>query len=672
MIISGNKFIDSDWFQSIGIYIKDAGALTEIQNNNSFADLRTSIDLFGGQRAVIRISGSDFTNSRPYSNNDGFKAIKILNHPTSSVSINQDNDFDFVYGTGIEIVGGLSYMNISQNNFIISGEDFRSITLDGIKKPSFVSENNFDVRASMRTGVITVNNCAMIEFKDNIMFDGPSVSGAVGYDVSGSNKCLFRNNQVLFPGKGFQISGGQASQNNYCCNTATNQPFQYSFTYYGANLNTSMRQNTLRRLDLDGDIGRQLNASNLWTLTGSNARLGNATFDKATLNLFTIDPVVINSTPTSFTPAAIAGDWFDPNGTSTTCATTPTCGLQPFFTGPLNPDLTLSGPYTPTETPPTGDSAELLNSIKDYLQLGSSTDDAELITYWNAAGLLENWVTLVGPEFWNENKDSVSIDSIVREWNIVERAKDHIFTPDISLQADGSEAMSDILNTSTQISDLPTYELGFIPPVVYNIYEQMASSTIKYHQVTTIMGGTAAANAGALLEQMATLPASKSFLTDRKKVWAVELKVISTGVSSITSAEWEEVRTIAQKCPLTTGKAVFEAQSLLKIIGEYYSSDIPTDCETPKLRSIEKSTKVGQLFIHPNPGDGLFTIELPSDLRIDQIMISDISGRCVKQINVENRRNLIVDLCSQSPGVYFYKANYGSQHVAQGKMIIIK
>lgn len=134
----------------------------------------------------------------------------------------------------------------------------------------------------------------------------------------------------------------------------------------------------------------------------------------------------------------------------------------------------------------------------------------------------------------------------------------------------------------------------------------------------------------------------------------------------------DEVRTIAQKCPLTSGQAVYEAQRLMKVIGEYYSSDIEVDCTTPKLRSVEVDEQVSQLTIHPNPSDGMFTMELPADKSIDQIIISDVSGRTVTQITVENRKVFTIDLTSQSPGVYFYKANRGNEQIAQGKMIIIK
>lgn len=346
--------------------------------------------------------------------------------------------------------------------------------------------------------------------------------------------------------------------------------------------------------------------------------------------------------------------------------------MFPFFTGPLDPDLTLTGPYTPTITPPSGDCTELLNSVKAFLPLGTSTNDAELITYWNAAGLLENWVTIYGPTFWYDCKDSLTSDSVVNDWIDLERVKDLVLTPDGPLRSDGAAVMTDILNASTQINSFPPIVIGSIPTSVFTAYEQMATATDAYQVVNASMATTAITKAASLLPQVAALPASKSFLVDRKKVWMVELKIIATGLSSVTTAEWDEVRTIAQKCPLTSGQAVYEAQSLMKILGEYYTSDVDVDCVPPKLRSVENAIETSKLNVHPNPSEGLFTFELPKDVQVDKIIITDISGRFVTQINVDNRKIFTINLSDQNPGVYLYKATHGSVKVAQGKMIIIK
>ncbi|MBP6238260.1 MAG: T9SS type A sorting domain-containing protein [Saprospiraceae bacterium] len=667
--IQSAHFEDTDLFSSYGILIESAGPLTDITNQNLFTNLSNSIKLDGGRRAVIRISDNDFFNNRPNPNNIGYKGVWVLNHPASSLRINQQNTFNFIYGTAVEVTTALSYMQISDNDFTISGPDLTPIVLDGIKEASFVDNNDFFVGNGFRGKVMEIKNCQKIEFLSNIMHNGTATASSTGFDVRGSTQCLFRNNQVLFPGQGFLIQGGQASQNNYCCNTA-DQANPQSFTFYGANLKSNLKQNTLRKLQLRGDIGQQLSAGNIWE-PSSIGWLVNGTVDKANFNRFTTT-TASNARPTTITPAAIAPFWFDPTGTATTCATTPTCGLKNFFTGPLDPDLTLAGPYTPTVTPPSGDCFEFLNSIKDFLPLGTSTDDAELITYWNAAGLLENWQIEHGKVFWADCKDSLKGDPVVKEWIDVERVKDLVLISDGPLRSDGAAAMTDILNASAQISALPPLVIGSIPTTVFTAYEQMATATDAYQVVTANMGTSAATKAAALLPQVAALPASKSFLVDRKKVWTVELKIIATGVSSVTAAEWDEVRTIAQKCPLTSGQAVYEAQSLMKVIGKYYSSDIDIDCTTPKLRSIEITQEESEVSIHPNPSNGLFTINWPEDKMIDQIVISDISGRTVTQISVGNKRNVLIDLSSQHPGVYFYKATSGNSQVAQGKLIIIK
>jgi hypothetical protein len=43
---------------------------------------------------------------------------------------------------------------------------------------------------------------------------------------------------------------------------------------------------------------------------------------------------------------------------------------------------------------------------------------------------------------------------------------------------------------------------------------------------------------------------------------------LKTKVNVISQAEWDEIRVIADKCPLTDGQAVYEAMSLLHLLDE--------------------------------------------------------------------------------------------------------
>lgn len=82
------------------------------------------------------------------------------------------------------------------------------------------------------------------------------------------------------------------------------------------------------------------------------------------------------------------------------------------------------------------------------------------------------------------------------------------------------------------------------------------------------------------------------------------MKIVIGGIYALDSVEWNEIREIALKCPVEFGQAVFEAQTLLRSIGEYITSDI--ECQPSIPRTEKQRIVVNKVWVSPNPGTGLF------------------------------------------------------------------
>jgi hypothetical protein len=142
------------------------------------------------------------------------------------------------------------------------------------------------------------------------------------------------------------------------------------------------------------------------------------------------------------------------------------------------------------------------------------------------------------------------------------------------------------------------------------------------------------------------------------------------GLNVISQAEWDEIRVIADKCPLTDGQAVYEAMSLLHLLDE--EVEIHQDCAPGVPRTVLKSTPE-LVKVFPNPGKGLFTFDIPESFDADQCLILDVTGRTIKQFSIQkNVESFQVDLSSVKPGVYLHVFKNDNTFVQQGKMIVIE
>jgi len=61
-----------------------------------------------------------------------------------------------------------------------------------------------------------------------------------------------------------------------------------------------------------------------------------------------------------------------------------------------------------------------------------------------------------------------------------------------------------------------------------------------------------------------------------------------------------------------------------------------------------------QILVYPNPSNGIFTIDLQASVRPCSVLITNITGKTIKQVVIKNSK-FVIDLTNQPVGIYFMK-----------------
>lgn len=95
----------------------------------------------------------------------------------------------------------------------------------------------------------------------------------------------------------------------------------------------------------------------------------------------------------------------------------------------------------------------------------------------------------------------------------------------------------------------------------------------------------------------------------------------------------------------------------------------PFVCPTNSLED-EVLNNAGFLRVYPNPNAGIFTVEGGDSLSLKRVVVFDVSGRLIKDVDLENVNSTTIDLLGASSGLYF--VNIYFNNTVEVKKILVK
>ena len=491
---------------------------------------------------------------------------------------------------------------------------------------------------------------------DNVRVVGNTVNLAnaaladAGISLYGANQCVIQDNDI----SGAGISGAQnegirissSSGNTYCCNTVDNT--RYGVSVIGPSMATDkFRGNTFGNhtagLWLDSPsaiLGSQEHTENCWNGSGGAVWSGATEFEGQQFP-FLVDPGDMACfMPPSVTPAVGWFDDFDNENVSDVCSQA-ACVIEGF--NHESPDIAkiISGEagsgsvYANT----------VLWSLSQYLYgetYGLVTSDTSLQNFLNthdqtSVGDFYSLKTGLSGLYHANSSDIAAmkngLDSLVQQLMELSLLDQEI------LAAPDSLWQGLISNRNAHIDDMQTL-----------------AAAIESYSATVAANRTTAA--AALDAQNNGISVHAVYEQNRKAIYRVLLSYIQRNASHFTSTEQRALELIAQQCPLSGGKAVFDARALLSIARDslvWYDAACNQQqlIQAPENTSSVANTADVRLF--PNPARGEVTVQWGNPLEMEgSLRVYDALGRLQKEIVMESGTSeYSLSLESLEKGLYF-------------------
>jgi hypothetical protein len=191
-------------------------------------------------------------------------------------------------------------------------------------------------------------------------------------------------------------------------------------------------------------------------------------------------------------------------------------------------------------------------------------------------------------------------------------------------------------------------------------------SATNYHNTQT-QGLAVQQNAANLLfNTNQTLNPIPLQAQNEKIVNTIELGNIQTGRAENTPTEIAYLQSVANQCPITGGRAVYQARALLTAQGSTTFYDNNTLCAAQSIAYKTQPTKPKlkpQAGIYPNPASTYVSIVKAQETPIS-ITIFDSMGRTMLQTNPQNT-TLKIDTTTWINGLYFVQIQTEAETTTQ-------
>jgi hypothetical protein len=142
----------------------------------------------------------------------------------------------------------------------------------------------------------------------------------------------------------------------------------------------------------------------------------------------------------------------------------------------------------------------------------------------------------------------------------------------------------------------------------------------------------------------------------------------------ISTADIDRLIEIANKCPIVSGYAVYDAQAMLRLLNPEIEFDWLANCEDPSLRIEDEyvdeyiTKTASELTIYPNPAKDIISISGLSELC--SLNIYSIKGELLKHLTL-NESYSQFDVSDLVNGVYILKVNGQFTNTVK-RLVIVK
>ncbi|HMG15689.1 MAG TPA: T9SS type A sorting domain-containing protein [Saprospiraceae bacterium] len=177
-------------------------------------------------------------------------------------------------------------------------------------------------------------------------------------------------------------------------------------------------------------------------------------------------------------------------------------------------------------------------------------------------------------------------------------------------------------------------------------------------EIIAILKSEANDDLSDLISENDGISTSNDAEANEKQVNEMYMRICFDGSYQLDTLDWDTLYSIANQCPETGGRAVYEARSLLLLANEFIDFDDETLCDPPAPKPLsQKEAIAGDLLVYPNPFHDEFTVQfIGENTKRRNINLIGIDGRIIAQYILPNGQNkLIINTNSLMSGLYFIR-----------------
>jgi hypothetical protein len=161
-----------------------------------------------------------------------------------------------------------------------------------------------------------------------------------------------------------------------------------------------------------------------------------------------------------------------------------------------------------------------------------------------------------------------------------------------------------------------------------------------------------------------------------KVVNNILLNTLLGGIYDYTAVQRSQLFSIAEQCPYSGGRAVYQARAMIMLFNDTLNYDDEQICNISNqdLKN-DKSIDRGSFIVYPNPTDGELHMAYSTiDFETYTIHIYDVTGKILYSQTFDGGiGNLSFNFSNYTPGVYFYNINpLQGETIKKGTFVIIK